>query len=138
MGLLAHGDGLLKPFLRWAGTLALSGSLSRRDQELLALRAAFRMDSTYEWDEHAVMAADAGLTVDEIAAIGSPADPGSWTDVEQALLIAADQLIATGRITDEVYAELAAHYPPSALVEVPMVVGQYTMLSMLCGFFGID
>lgn len=138
MALLAHTDGLLKPFLRWAGTLALSGALSRRDQELLALRAAYRMGSTYEWDEHSDMAAEAGLTASEIAAVGTPENTEPWTEVEQALLGAADELIATGEVSDATYATLAAQYPPSALVEVPMVVGQYTMLSMLCGFFAID
>lgn len=125
---LAHADVLLGPFLAWAAALALQGALPRRDHELLALRASWNGRSAFEWGEHAGFARRSGLTDDEIHRIASGE---GWEGHEAALLRAADELHATTTITDETWAELAAHYDEGQLVEVVYVVGQYTMLSMV-------
>jgi alkylhydroperoxidase family enzyme len=135
LSVIAHQDRLLGPFLAWASAIALDGVLSRRDSELLALRVAHNCASDFEWRHHAVFARAAGMTDDEIARVVLP--DGSWADHEAALLRAADELHTTTTISAEVWATLAAHYDPSALVEIIFVVGQYTMLSMLANAAGV-
>jgi alkylhydroperoxidase family enzyme len=127
---LAHQPRLLAPFLGWAAALAGRGALPRRDSELLALRVAWRCRSAYEWGHHAQYGRAAGLSDDEIARIGRGSDTG-WSARDRALLAAADELHARQQLSDPSWSALRAHFEPAELVEIPLVVGQYTMLSML-------
>jgi alkylhydroperoxidase family enzyme len=136
MAVLARQPDLLSPFLGWAAALALQGVLSKRDHELLALRAARNCRSDFEWGEHVEYARAAGITDEEIAAVAS--GDGTWDPRESALLAAADELHEHTTVTDGTWAELTVHFDAPALVELLFVVGQYTMLSMLANAAGID
>ncbi len=129
MAVLARQPELLSPFLGWAAALALQGTLPKRDHELLALRAAWNCGSEFEWGEHAEYAREAGLRDGEIAAVAG--DPSAFAATEAALLRAADELHETSTVGDGTWADLAGHYDDAQLVEILLVVGQYTMLSMV-------
>jgi alkylhydroperoxidase family enzyme len=137
MAVLARQPELLAPFLGWAAALALNGVLSNRDHELLALRVASNCHSEFEWVEHVEYARAAGLTDAEIQAVTHPIASGGWTETEQALLRAADELDADRDVTDATWTVLAHAYGQPALVEILFVVGQYTMLSMMANAAGI-
>jgi alkylhydroperoxidase family enzyme len=133
--LLAHSSSLLGPFLGWAAALARAGSLSPHDHEVLALRISYLCESPFEWHEHRAFARAAGLTDAEIDAIARyPAPDDALGETDRALLAAVDELHAGARVSEATYDTLASHYRPEQLVEIPMVVGQYAMLSMLTGF----
>jgi alkylhydroperoxidase family enzyme len=136
MAVLAYQPDLLSPFLGWAAALALTGLLPKRDHELLALRAAHNCGSTFEWVEHAEYARQAGMSESEIDAIAGPLD--RWSGIDRALLAAADELHTRSTVADDTWSALATHYDRAALVEILMVVGQYTMLSMLANATGIE
>jgi alkylhydroperoxidase family enzyme len=136
VAVLAHQAALLGPFLTWASALALSGVLSKRDHELLALRTAERCRSTFEWREHVEYARAAGMSDDEIERIKAGPAADGWTDADATLLLAADELHDASTISDTTWAALAAHYDAGALVEITYVVGQYSMLSMVAN--GLD
>jgi 4-carboxymuconolactone decarboxylase len=137
MELLARQPELLSPFLGWAAALALNGVLPHRSHELLALRVASNCRSEFEWVEHVEYARAAGLDDDEIAAVAQPIGARAWSEVERALLAAADELNARHDVTDATWAVLAEHFDVPALVEIVFVVGQYTMLSMVANAAGI-
>lgn len=133
--LLAHSSSLLGPFLGWAAALARAGALSPREHEVLALRASHNCRSDFEWYEHRQFALEAGMTSEEVDAVRAhPRDDGPLDATDLALLDAADELHATSRVSAATYARLEAVFGPDQLVEIPMIVGQYTMLSMLTGF----
>jgi alkylhydroperoxidase family enzyme len=138
MAILARQPDLLAPFLGWAAALALQGVLSPRDHELLALRVASQCGSEFEWVEHVEYARAASLTDDEIARVAKPLDDGTWTEIERALLCAADELTTDHDVTDATWAILSRHYGQSELVEILFVVGQYTMLSMVANGAGLS
>lgn len=135
---LAHHPTLLRPFLGFAAALAQEGKLTRRDSELLALRVIWHCQSDFEWGHHAAFARVAGLSEDEIARIVVGPEALEWSAVDRALLLAADQLHARQQIDDDVWQKLAAHYSEAQLVEIPFVVGQYTMLSMVANATGVE
>jgi len=137
LGMLAHDELLLAPFLGWAAALAGRGALSRRDSELLALRAAHRSRSAYEWAHHAEYARAAGLSADEIARVAAGAEAEGWSEPDRLLLRAADELHAQQRLGDATWGELRARFSDAQLVEIPLVVGHYTMLSMLANATGV-
>lgn len=135
IAVLAHNPKLVGPFLGWAGALHLDGVLSARHHEILALRTAHNCGSAYEWQEHRGWAERAGLTE---ADMGAVARRGDLTDpVEIALVDAADELHATSDLADLTRQSLLDALGEPGLVEAVMVVGQYTMLSMLANATGL-
>ena len=135
---IAHHPRLLGPFLGFATALAQDGELSRRDSELLALRTSWNCQSEFEWGHHVEYGRVAGLTEAEIARITRGPEASGWSPEDRALLRAADQLHARQQIEDTTWQALAARYAPAQLVEIPFVVGQYTMLSMVASSTGVE
>lgn len=125
------------PFIGWAAALALHGTLSHRDHELLALRAAWNCRSVFEWAEHVGYARTAGITELEIDAVTQDVSVGGWSVAEAGLLRAADELHRDQDVSDETRGILASAYDTAQLVEILYVVGQYTMLSMVGNAAGI-
>jgi 4-carboxymuconolactone decarboxylase len=130
---VAHHAQLLEPFLGFATALAARGALPRRASELLALRAAWNCRSEFEWGHHVLYARAAGLSDAEIAAVAEGPTAPSWSSDDRTLLTAADELHARRALSDATWSALAAHWSAAQLVEIPFVVGQYTMLSMVAG-----
>jgi alkylhydroperoxidase family enzyme len=128
---IAHHPRLLEPFLAFAATLAVGGVLPRRDSELLALRAAWNCRSPFEWGHHVIYARAAGLEEGEIRALSKSADTHPWAARDRALLDAADELHERQDVSDDTWDRLAEHLNEAQLLEVPFVVGNYTMLSMV-------
>ena len=135
---MAHHPTFLGPFIEWATALAQHGLLTRREQEILALRVALNCRSEFEWGHHVVYARAAGMTEDDIdRVVAGPGAPG-WSESEQALVRAVDELTSSAfDIGDDTWAVLRAHYDDARLTEVPFVVGQYTMLSMFANGLGV-
>lgn len=134
---IAHHEALLGPFLGFAGALALEGALSRRDSELLALRAAWNCRSPFEWGHHVIFARAAGLDDAQIERIALAPDHADWSDSDRLLLRAADELHAGQDLSEATWAALRAERSDAELVELPFVVGQYTMLSMVANATGV-
>lgn len=123
-----HHPRLTGRFLAFNGALLADGALPPRWRELLVLRVAWRTGSTYEWLQHVRMAPRYRLDEEQIKAVALGG--GSWEEPEGDLLAAADQLIDRYRIDGATWERLAAHLDTRQLVEVPFVVGAYTMLAM--------
>jgi len=134
---IAHHPTLLGPFLGFASALATSGVLPRRDSELLALRAAWNCHSAFEWGHHVRYGRAAGLSEAEIERIPAGPDATGWSSRDRLLLCAADQLHENQQLSDEVWKALAAELDAAQCVELPFVVGQYTMLSMVANATGV-
>ncbi len=128
---IAHHPRLLEPFLAFAATLALGGVLSRRDSELLALRAAWNCRSAFEWGHHVLYARAAGLDDAEIGATAKELAEGDWSERDRVLLRTADELHLGQDVSDATWAALSEHFEDPQLVEIPFIVGNYTMLSMV-------
>ena len=130
LGTISHHPRLLTPFLQFSAALA-AGVLPRRESELLALRAAWNCQSAFEWGHHVLYARDAGMSEEDIARIPEGPRAKGWAESDRLLLRAADELHQSHRLGDELWSRLASRYDEAQLVEIPFVVGQYTMLSMV-------
>ena len=126
---LAHHPRLLKRWSAFGGLLLAGGSLPARDRELLILRTAVNCEADYEWGHHVPIGRAAGLSNDEITSLVRR-DAATTFAAEDALLLrAADELHAHARIGPGTWTALAARYDEQQLIEVPMVVGQYHLVS---------
>jgi alkylhydroperoxidase family enzyme len=87
------------------------------------------------------MGRDAGLTDDEIRAVGRLDDDlaaGSWSDGERAALQATDQLLADHRVTDVTWQALTADHDTEQLIELCMLAGHYAMLAGVLNSAGVE
>lgn len=134
---IAHHPTLLEPFLGFAATLATRGTLPRRDSELLALRAGWNCRSAFEWGHHVHYARAAGMSDDEIARVAEGPDAEGWSGDDRLLLRAADELHGGQDFSDATWSALRARWNEAQLVEIPFVVGIYTMLSMVANGTGV-
>jgi alkylhydroperoxidase family enzyme len=135
---MAHHPTFLGPFIEWATALAQHGLLTRREQEILALRVALNCRSEFEWGHHVVYARAAGMTEDDIDRVVGGPDAAGWSELEQALVRAADELTSHAfDVRDDTWSVLRSHYDDARLTEIPFVVGQYTMLSMFANSLGV-
>jgi 4-carboxymuconolactone decarboxylase len=132
-----HPD-LFRAWLRFGGYLLTSGRLPGRDRELLILRTAVNCESSYEWGQHVRISLAGGIDRETIDRVLEGPDAEGWTQLEAALLRAADELHGDSRISDETWASLAETYGTEELVEATMVVGHYTMLAGALNSFGVE
>jgi AhpD family alkylhydroperoxidase len=139
LGTLARYPALTHAFHTFTGHVLFATTLSPRHRELLVLRVAAVRGCEYEWAQHEVLARDAGVTEDEIAAVARYAgDDEAWARADAALLAAAGELVATARIADETWAALRDEFDDQQLMDVVFTVGVYDTLAMAMLSFELD
>src|SRR5688500_15491722 len=74
LGTLAHHPTLTRAYHPFHGHILCGSTLSPRQRELLVLRVAAVRQSVYEWEQHVIIAGDAGLQPDEIERIAAGPD----------------------------------------------------------------
>ncbi|ROO85220.1 AhpD family alkylhydroperoxidase [Actinocorallia herbida] len=138
LGTFARHPSLAKAYLTFNGHLLNGSALSPRQRELLVLRVAHLRDCAYEWAQHAVLGARAGLSPEEIARVAD--DPGSseWAATDRALLAAADELLADGEVSAATWAALATEFDDQGLMDLVFTVGAYGLLAMALRSFGVQ
>ena len=124
-------------WVRFGGKL-LAGKLPARDRELLILRTGWRCESEYEWGQHVLIGRAAGITDEEVRRIQDGPDAPGWSPLDATLLRAADELHDDSCIADATWATLASHYDDKQLIEIPMVVGQYHLVSFCLNSLGVQ
>ena len=126
-----------KVFNQWGKHFLMENSLSTRQQELLILRVAWRVKSAYEWHNHVGYAMNAGLTLDDIAAIRDHPQGGAWSEEEAAMIEAVDDLIDRNRISDATWATLERTLSRQQLMDLTFTIGHYVMTSWALASFGV-
>jgi alkylhydroperoxidase family enzyme len=126
---LARHPALFKDWLRFGGRLLAGSSFEPRERELAILRTAHNCGSGYEWAQHANIGREAGLSEEEVEAARQPLDSHDWPDAERLVLEAADELHSTNSLGDATWKRLAERYDERQLIELPLLVGHYTMLA---------
>ena len=107
-----------------------------REKELLILRTAWLSRGNFVWGRHNITGRKAGLTDDEVSRITRGPDAKGWSDFDTVLLRAADELHTSRFVTDTTWKRLAQRYSDNQLVEVVLIVANYTMLSMFQNTLG--
>lgn len=131
-----HPD-LGKIYNQWGKHFLMNNTLSTRVFEIIVLRVSVRVKSLYEWHNHVGYGMNAGLTLDEIAAIRDYPEGGAWIDVEAAVIKAVDELIDEHIISDDTWRRLSAHFDTKQMMDLVFTIGHYVMTSWALSSFGV-
>lgn len=134
---LAQHPTLAQPWQRFANQLLTDGALPPRWREIVVLRVAWRRRCRYVLRGHAAIALHCGVSPHELNMVGQGAAASGWRPVEAALLAATDDLLDQGQVSATTRAVMARALDHRQLVELPMLVGQYVLITMVVGFFEI-
>ena len=138
LGMLAHHPELTTAYHHFNGHVLFASTISPRQRELLILRVAVLRDAAYEWAQHAVLAADAGISGAELEQVRSGPGDGNWSPFEAALLAAADELVRDARLSDGTWTTLAGELDIQQLMDVVFTVGAYDLLAMAFRTFDVE
>jgi alkylhydroperoxidase family enzyme len=137
LGTFARHPALTKAYHVFVAHLLFGTTLTPRQRELLILRVAAVRGADYEWAQHVVLALEAGLDREEIAAVHDDEDRSRWVPTEAALLAAVDELVADTRISDATWTALTRELSDQQLMDVVFTVGGYDLLAMALHTFGV-
>jgi len=138
LGTFACYPELAKAYLTFNGHILFASSLSARQRELLILRVALLRRCEYEWAQHVVLGANAGLTSDEIGWIVEGPERPDWDVLDRGMLRAVDELLERAEVSDSTWAELALHLDEHQLMDLVFTVGAYETLAMAFQSFGVE
>ena len=135
---MANHPKLMKRWMVFANHVLAKSTLPARERELLILRIGWLSRAGYEFAQHVVIGLREGLTDDEIERLKLGPDADDWSELDAALLRAADELHADQDITDPTWAVLGQHLSTEQLMDVVFACGQYTLVSMALNTFGVQ
>ncbi|MCO1577347.1 carboxymuconolactone decarboxylase family protein [Crossiella sp. SN42] len=116
------------------------GRVEPRLREVVIHRTCALCGAEYEWGVHAVVfGKPLGLTDAQLFSTvhGNAEDP-VWSPPEALVFRLADALHTTGGLSDELFAELAAHFPPDEILELVITAGWYRTISTVINVAGVE
>jgi 4-carboxymuconolactone decarboxylase len=105
--------------------------LGARLTEFAILIAAREWTNNFEWNAHARLAADAGLSAAVIAAVADGRRPEHMAGDEEIVWDFCNELLHNKSVTDSTYARALTKFGEAAVVEAASLEGYYTYLSMV-------
>lgn len=127
---LANAPLLLEAWIDFAWALREHCDTPRRLRELVILRTAQHMLSQYEWHQHRLMAAEAGIDEHQVTELSMWSTSPAFTDAERAALALTDALV-DGHVPDEVNATIDEHFGAQARVELTLTGAFYCAVPRL-------
>lgn len=105
-------------------------SLPDRAREIAILELAVRRRCAFEWYAHERVGRAAGLDDDEIRALLSGADCGSFDPAEALVRRLVGTLLAERDLNDELFAQAQSVLGTTMLMELIALVGYYDLLAL--------
>ncbi len=107
------------------------GAMPPREREMVILRTAWLVRSPFEWGEHVKYGKRLGLTTEEIERITQGSSAEGWGEHDRAVLRGVEELLGDYAVSDETWATLGKTWDEKQLMELPGLVGSYTLTAML-------
>jgi 4-carboxymuconolactone decarboxylase len=127
---LAHHPRLLKRFNVLAGSFFQKSVLPAADRELVILRVAASCGSDYEFEQHARIAIECGLTQDDVETLRDGRVSPDWGERRLALVAFTDALLHDDAVTDAIWDAVPFHERADAMIELTCLIGFYRMVAV--------
>ena len=126
-----------KVYNQWGKYFLMESTLNTRQLEIVILRVSWLIKSAYEWHNHVGYAMNAGITLDEIAAIRDFPAGGTWNEEETALIAACNEQLGDNRIGDATWSALTQFFDKRQLMDLVFTIGHYAMTGWAIASFGV-
>lgn len=134
---LLHHPATGRPLQELAAVLRFSGLLSDGAREAVILVVAAHWRDDHEWSSHEPIARKAGMSDDQLAALRTGADVTFGDPVTQAAFDAAHAIVTRGDLADDEYTRVQAVLGDEQLIELTVLIGYYSLLSMQLRVFRV-
>ncbi len=125
------------PLQELGGRLRFAGVLPGKLRELAILVAARFWTAQLEWHAHARIAREEGLDDAVIAALAAGARPELASPQESAVYAFCSELHETRTVGDDTYAQAVEVLGQEAVIELTVLSGYYTTVSMILNAFQV-
>ena len=132
---MAHHPALLLAWRSLRQHVVIDTTLTRRQSEIIILRAGHRWGSTYEWGQHVVRGRQAGLSDSDIQRVRDAPDSWPAGEADTLLLQAVDALLDHGKLSPAAIARLQASIGLAGIFDVMATLGMYTTLAFIVKSF---
>jgi 4-carboxymuconolactone decarboxylase len=137
--MVAHAESAYGPWLGYGGTLLTQLELDPLLRELAILQVARLVGSEYEWVQHDPIARAVGATGEQIDAVEAGRDDDPAFDAAQSLVLRLTRTTVTeGAASEQQIAEAADLLGTRQVVELLLVIGNYTAIAMLIASTGLE
>lgn len=126
---IANSPNVLRNFMRLGISLLSWTKLSPKLRELAILRVASLSGSEYEWTQHVPIAQGAGVSLEQIDAIGNWKESDCFDDEERAVLQYTDEVARNIKVKNKTFKALQRHLSEQELVELTLSVGYWGMVA---------
>jgi 4-carboxymuconolactone decarboxylase len=137
LGLLAHYPALAKAFLTLNKHVAVDSSLDFRERELVILRTCWLKKSEYEYVQHLILGARAGLSEEDFAGIQIGGKAAGFEPKDAMLIQVVDDLHKDSKISPETWEGLIKYYSHHQVMDMIFLMGAYTALGLAISSFDI-
>jgi alkylhydroperoxidase family enzyme len=138
-GTLAHAQTAFRPLLRFGGAVLNEMELDAAVRELAILAVAKEAEAEYEWTQHVAIAKAVGVTDEQIQAVAEGHRDASAFDARQQVAVELAAAVVQGpRVSDELYARVAAQFSERQIVELLIAIGAYLMFARLMTTLEMD
>jgi alkylhydroperoxidase family enzyme len=134
---LANNPVMLRSYAQLAKTVRYDASTPRALRELMILRIAQLCGSEYEWQHHRRMAADAGVSDEQVAALGDAASSPLFSEAERLAIRLAEEQHAYS-VSDATIASLREVVGDAATVELSLLGALYEGVARMLQAFAIE
>ncbi|MGF7239250.1 MAG: carboxymuconolactone decarboxylase family protein [Frankia sp.] len=125
---IVHARTFAEDFVR-----STARELSRAQRELVIVRAAFNVESKFEYSQHRKFLRATGYPEHKADEIPVWTTSTLFAPRERALLALTDEIsLGGGRSQDATYDRLRKHFPEAAVIEAGYIAAQYVMFGLLC------
>jgi alkylhydroperoxidase family enzyme len=137
--MVAHAQSAYGPWLAYGGTLLTQLELDPLLRELAILQVARCVGSEYEWVQHDPIARAVGATDAQVAAVREGRDDDPAFDAAQSLVLRVTRTtVDEGAATAEQVAEAHERLGTRQVIELLLVIGNYTAIAMLIASTGLE
>jgi 4-carboxymuconolactone decarboxylase len=137
--MVAHAETAYGPWLGYGGALLTQLELDPLLRELAILQVARQVGSQYEWVQHDPISRAVGATGEQIDAIQAGRDDDPAFDADQSLVLRLTRTtVNEGAASEEQIAEAKERLGARQVVELLLVIGNYTAIAMLIASTGLE
>ncbi len=134
---MGNHPALGKVYNSWGKHFLMENTLNTRQLEIIILRVSWLTRSVYEWHNHVGYAVNAGLTLEDVAAVRDFPDGGNWIEEEVALMQACDDLFANNVVSESTWLILSKTFNTRQMMDLVFTIGHYVMTAWALASFGV-